>query len=181
MARGKLGEISEKVQEALVDMLQERSLQKITVTSLCRAAHIHRSTFYTHYENIDQVLAEIEDEYMRHITFLDCHASEAEMMEQVLQFVYYAQSHAAMLLALSKAHCLTVPFLDQSRKTAHVVNRNKEHPMAEMRENLLSVYTVTGTMALIEEWLFYSPWYSSEEIARMIVRLSRGAAAVLDG
>jgi len=42
----------------------------MTVKSLCQDVPIARTTFYTYYDNIDDVLAEIEDEFVNQIKLL---------------------------------------------------------------------------------------------------------------
>ena len=172
--------VQEKMQAALVAMLQERALPEISVTALCRAAQVHRSTFYTYYENLEQILDELESEYMSHIAFLDCHAGETEMIGRVQSFVNYAQSHVPLLRALTKSHRLTDAFFQQSLAFTHQVNKKKGRPDANAREQLLAVYTTAGTMALVKEWLFHCPHYSPEEVTRLIIRLSHSAAVALD-
>ena len=47
-----------KMDDALVELLQEKSLEFITVKEICQRAGVNRSTFYLHYETIGDLLAE---------------------------------------------------------------------------------------------------------------------------
>ena len=47
-----------KMDDALVSLLQKKSLEFITVKEICRRAGVNRSTFYLHYETIDDLLSE---------------------------------------------------------------------------------------------------------------------------
>lgn len=49
---------------ALVDLLETKPLEKITITELCQKANINRGTFYLHYQEICDVF----EEYFREIT-----------------------------------------------------------------------------------------------------------------
>lgn len=44
------------INEALADLLQEKPLEKITVTDVVNRANINRGTFYAHYANIPDVV-----------------------------------------------------------------------------------------------------------------------------
>lgn len=44
------------IKEALADLLQEKNLDKITVTDVVNRAQINRGTFYAHYEDIPDVI-----------------------------------------------------------------------------------------------------------------------------
>lgn len=50
------------IQSSLMDLLTYKSLSKITITELAQKAGIERKTFYLHYDSIDDVLLEIEDQ-----------------------------------------------------------------------------------------------------------------------
>ena len=47
------------LKESMLRLLQERPLEKISITELCRNAGINRATFYRHYEIPRDVLNEI--------------------------------------------------------------------------------------------------------------------------
>ena len=42
-------------------MLEEKSLEKITVTQVCSKADVNRSTFYAYYQDVGELLSELED------------------------------------------------------------------------------------------------------------------------
>ena len=50
------------VKDALLELLEEQSFEKITVAALCRQAEITRATFYLHFQSLDEVLDELLDE-----------------------------------------------------------------------------------------------------------------------
>ena len=47
-----------KMDEALIALLEVKDFEYITIREICEAAHVHRSTFYLHYENTADLLAE---------------------------------------------------------------------------------------------------------------------------
>lgn len=50
------------IKEALADLLQEKPLDKITVTDVVSRAQINRGTFYAHYADIPDVIHHLIDE-----------------------------------------------------------------------------------------------------------------------
>ena len=50
-----------KLKSALVELLQEKKLDTITILELTEKASINRKTFYLHYKNIPSVLNDIEE------------------------------------------------------------------------------------------------------------------------
>lgn len=61
------------IQEALADLLQEKPLDRITVTDLVKRADINRGTFYAHYTSIPDVI----DHLIRQ-TFSELHGTTAD-------------------------------------------------------------------------------------------------------
>ncbi len=47
-----------RMDEALISLLEKKDFEYITVTEICEAAGVNRSTFYLHYENTSDLLAE---------------------------------------------------------------------------------------------------------------------------
>ena len=47
---------------ALIELMQEKPFQQITIKELCEQADLNRTTFYLHYADQSAVLREIEDE-----------------------------------------------------------------------------------------------------------------------
>lgn len=47
--------------ESLITLLRERPIYQISIKQLCQVAHVARSTYYVYYENVDELLEEIEN------------------------------------------------------------------------------------------------------------------------
>lgn len=50
------------IKDALLELLEDKTFDKITVSSVCKKAEITRATFYLHYDNLSAVLDELLDE-----------------------------------------------------------------------------------------------------------------------
>ena len=50
------------IKDAMLELLEIDSFDKITVASVCRQAQIGRSTFYNHYDDLMQVIDDLEDD-----------------------------------------------------------------------------------------------------------------------
>ena len=47
-----------RMDEALITLLEKKDFEYITITEICKVAAVNRSTFYLHYENTSDLLAE---------------------------------------------------------------------------------------------------------------------------
>lgn len=50
------------LQEALLQLLKEKALDKITISELCKRANVNRGTFYLHYQDIPELFGEYFEE-----------------------------------------------------------------------------------------------------------------------
>ncbi|MBR2950520.1 MAG: TetR family transcriptional regulator, partial [Lachnospiraceae bacterium] len=50
------------IREALLELLQEKKFEKITVTDIVKRADINRSTFYAHYPDVMGLLEELMED-----------------------------------------------------------------------------------------------------------------------
>lgn len=54
----------EKLKNALISLCEEKAFYDITILEICQRAGVYRSTFYRYYDTKDEVLREIEREYI---------------------------------------------------------------------------------------------------------------------
>lgn len=52
----------ERLKEALLRLLARRDILDVTVSRLCQEAGVNRSTFYSHYDSIGDLMEELEQE-----------------------------------------------------------------------------------------------------------------------
>ena len=52
------------IRKSLTELLREKPIQSISIKELCEVAGINRGTFYSHYEDIYQLLRKIEEEML---------------------------------------------------------------------------------------------------------------------
>ena len=59
------------LRRALVELMEERGLEAITVNDLCARANLTRGTFYNHYQDKDALLDAFEDEVLADLAQLE--------------------------------------------------------------------------------------------------------------
>jgi len=57
-------DIDSSVKRALLDLCREKGVLNVSVSDLTKRAYINRGTFYLHYENLDTLIREIEDDLL---------------------------------------------------------------------------------------------------------------------
>ena len=57
------------IQQAFLDLRRQKPLEKITVKELCQRADIHKSTFYSHYEDLYALSDALETQVVEQVIF----------------------------------------------------------------------------------------------------------------
>lgn len=52
------------ISDALLELLDEKPLDKITVTDITKRADVSRGTFYLHFESVADVISRLQDDYL---------------------------------------------------------------------------------------------------------------------
>ncbi len=56
------------IKNAFIQLRSQKALEKITIKELCEKARIHKSTFYSHYQDIYELSDSMETEVVKNIT-----------------------------------------------------------------------------------------------------------------
>jgi AcrR family transcriptional regulator len=166
------------LRESLVALLQQRPIDKISVKSLCEAADINRSTFYSHYRDqydlLQQIQAEVLEDLTEYLVAYNFRGSEADLRRIMKRIFEYIAANAALcqvLLADNGDASL-------QRAVMKIVKLQSEKELldagladAEVFEYLL-LYWVNGSMGMVHWWLQSAMKKSASEMADMVVTLT---------
>lgn len=169
------------LKESFMKRLQEKPLQKITITEVCETADINRSTFYTHYKDLYDLLYQIEDDVIEDLSqtlsaYNYTENEEAvEMTEKLLE--YLAENHESCQILFSEHGDPTfqkkVMMLVHNLLLDSLIN-SKNAPYTEY----LSLYIVNGVIHVVQSWLKNGVKESPKEMAQFITMLSsKGVSA----
>lgn len=163
------------LQQALLKLLEKKHIDKVTIKELCEVAKVNRGTFYLHYATPNDLLMEIEQQFIE------------ENMNYFSPYFHegYETSHLAGLFASilkNKSLCSVIMgkngnprFLERIREMIrkHVVDGwHREFPRYD-RKHLDYVYDFlfTGSMRLILDWIQDDDGLSTQDLAKRLDRL----------
>ena len=163
------------MKDALLELLECDELVSISVTALCEAADVHRSTFYNYYSDPADVLREIEQD------FLDCIPVPPETIDQVDQDQLLAANEAffdyvkendrsfRILFDESKGSCLAARLVKTLCAGYIPVSSDAD----DLTAGFMRLFVANGTVGMMREWVNEGYPVSSREIAEMMYFLSR--------
>ena len=169
------------VREALIGLLETKSIERISIRELCAQAGINRSTFYAHYGSQADVLADIASHYLADISRVIAAADirdQSDVIQRVTTVLEYMQSHiqlSRMLLGnyADKSFAVRLISLPQIQEMLSGALAGTE----EVEKQDCIVFTVNGSYRLIEEWINAEDRVLPQIEARNILTLARRVCA----
>ena len=157
------------IRQALFDLLQEKPINKITVTDVCKLADINRSTFYSHYEDVYALLASIQNELFENVVLT---LTTENWFEEVLQLVDQNKDLCQALIG---------PHGDSSfiRQLIYLGYDNsmkfwkKMYPNAspETRDYAYA-FVSSGVIGILENWVCRGYKLSIDEVGKILMGLT---------
>lgn len=161
--------------QALLDIMEEKPIAKITVKELMERAGLNRGTFYLHYTQPSDVLEEIEDEFMEGQAALFTstwqEGSYQEVMASLFSWIVENQKLAKILMGKNGDPSLEYRLQAYAKET--IIRewlKEKPHYNREKLEYLYE-FLATGSMHMILLWLENGKNLSPEVFARRMERL----------
>lgn len=169
--------------EALICLLNEKDYEYITVKEICKKAGVNRSTFYLHYESIDDLLEETL-EYINK-KFLDYFEDTSDFITNInvsskenlylindkylVPYLNYIKENKNIFLASLKRRKTMKSVERYESLEKYVLNPilDRYDVPTKVREYVLSFY-INGIVALIGTWIKNNCDMSVEEVINII-------------
>lgn len=170
--------------EALIVLLEKKEYQCITVKDICDKAGVNRSTFYLHYQNIDDLLTETLESYQKALS-LEYKEEQFKFTESKESFYLFTPDYVKPYLEfLKKNQKLYVLAIDNPKlfkcdiqfRTLYaklfspIMSRFQ---IPEKEKKYVIAFFITGIHAMINEWLKGGCEESVDFMADMIYKYVR--------
>lgn len=158
-----------RMDEALLELLEQKDFAYITVKEICEKAGVNRSTFYLHYETVGELLSESVAymngqfrAYFNHnpgafITKLrTCPMEELCLVtpEYLTPYLRYIQEHKRLFQAAVEHPAVLRADDTYERLFRHVFTPILErYQIPEQDRQYLMAFYIQGLIAVITEWL----------------------------
>ena len=166
------------IQEAFLELLKEKEINKITVTDVVNKADINRSTFYAHYSDIRAITEEMENEViekmlelLKKFELVNFFHNPTPLLLEVSRFLESNQGLYKILLKINDAET----FLKKLKKLfANYMLSDTDIPEYLKNSKMVSLrisYFAGGIINLYQDWFAGSLDCSLNDIALEVSKL----------
>ena len=159
-----------RMQHALIELLEKKDINDISITDICEKAGVNRSTFYAHYENLYDLLKETQESAITE--FFDSLNSDIGHIGPS----DFSNMTADELIFISPQYLVPyLKFIKKNRRLYEVYNNSNVFAVGEMDKQLIenifvpiyakngvtdrrvveymSRYFISGVSAITMEWV----------------------------
>lgn len=176
------------IAQSLLSLLQEKPLERISITELCERADINRSSFYKHYLDIYDLMEKLEDEQYQKIydaTLKDIHISSdmgstpSRLRKQALLTIKENPSFFQIFLTdrnnrfLKRLLQSTYSFMNN--EYIPLSDREAINPtgLSDFEKESVILYILHGSISVVRCWLENGCKESVDEIDHILSMIGR--------
>lgn len=167
------------IKRTMIELMQEKEVQNITVTDICNRADLNRGTFYTYHQDVFSLVSEIENEILDDVTQIlddaaqsglgNSKAKERNMMvRQILEC--FSRHRDVIKVVFGDTGYIT---FQQKLKSIFITKFSQiigiSNTVFEDHDGYLAVYITSGMIGIIQEWIKTGFQKSPEEIANIMM------------
>lgn len=163
------------LKNALIELMQEKHIGKITIKEICERADINRGTFYTHYTDQFDLQNQIfEDLLSRISTLMDQMPPISAIPESltVLTCIFRFTYENRQLVKIVLGDNSTIRLQEE---VLHFLLKKKilnSFPVRAELQSYLYRYIAYGCVGIVREWLESDDEESPETIAELVLQLT---------
>ena len=162
------------LEEALLDLMKNKPVEKITPTELCRKATVNRNTFYSHYSSVSELYESIENSL---INSVDESLNESGTTIEAITVICRMLKSNKMISDIIFSKHFSSKIMKRVFVMTDKFNMNKMNSenskLSDNYKQMVSAYTIMGSAAALECWVKNGMRESPEEVAEFIYLVSK--------
>ena len=174
----KIKETQKLLEDALGSLLEEKSFEEIRVMDICSKANIHRSTFYTYYNDKYELLKSKLDKYeAKFLEFLRKYKIEGKLVDshvdimiEILKYFYFNKKYLKVIFQNNREGSI-IKIL-QKYLEAYIIEGVKD--MKQIQSGRPYMVEIMGSfysgafISVIGEWILKDCYITPEELSQYI-------------
>lgn len=160
---------------AFTELAFERGYANIGVTDVAKRADVGRSTLYSHFSGMDDLLAHSLDAHLRTIARCTVKEDIEPSFVQVIGHFWQQRSVARTILSGDAGVAIKRRLVDHLEEAMHEL-RTKRRSQSGLPLSLVAEQLAAGQLAVLSQWLSGRAAGSPDAIARLLHKTTYAAA-----
>lgn len=153
---------------ALTTLMLEKDLNEITVSQLTALADLNRSTFYAHYQDIYDMVEQIETEiFQQFVELVQSRAPSAQLLTDIFSFLAENADLCAVFLGRHGNYQFVEKFKDVVKQHCLSYWNDRQTPLNAVQMDYFYAYVTSGCIGLIQKWLETGMQEAPQQLATM--------------
>ena len=173
--------------EALLLLLQHKEINEISIRELTETAHIHRNTFYIHYTDIYDILAEVEENMCRKVKEMTDGMEPTQLkenlevvLESVFEYLYQEREKCGLIMRY-RGSVSSGKGLVESIFVKYLNAFPNTFNEASVEFQVQFYYCTTGAMGIVRYWMEHDFKESPKRMAALTAKLlTKGIQGALE-
>lgn len=159
-------ESQEKIEKIFVELIQEKEINEISVTDICKRTHLNRSTFYANYLDIYDLADKIREKLEMEVTNLYKDENEKGYnSNNFLKLFQNMKENQIFYRTYFKLNMDKVTKISQFKYDYHLAKKIYGDENIEYHIE----FFMAGFNAVIKRWLFHGCLETPEEMNEIII------------
>lgn len=160
---------SEKIETTFLTLILNNNYEDITINQICQHANINRSTFYAHYDDINDLIIKIEGKFGKSMASI-FNYGERQTNEAIIEMFNFVKENKYFYKAF-----LNIPYITLAEKNTKLAClKNIGEKLNIDKSNTIGIYYRAsffgaGIKEMCRLWLERDCKESPEEMAQLLV------------
>lgn len=160
---------------ALIELMQEKSFSRITIRDICTKAELNRTTFYRHYNDQGDLIAEIEDELIQKtVEYMKNVSREEGTIAQIEIFLDFVKENSRVFKVLFSGYDSSGRMRTYMENVTASIRPNLPDYGTKQEEKYILNFIMNGTFNVIETWIDSSFDLPAARVAQLIYTMCDG-------
>ncbi|MFD1431103.1 TetR/AcrR family transcriptional regulator [Lacticaseibacillus yichunensis] len=168
-----------KLQEALLSLLADKPLEKITVSALCAQADVNRGTFYAHYSDPAALFKAMETELAARIAPMlgPAQGDLREWLPPILELLRQQRAATVLIIRNLEESPVLQLILDPIREQTMATYRARFNESDPQKLTYYFQFFLNGSVRVITSWLKNGAVESPAAIADILANITQQVLA----
>ena len=143
-----------RMREALISLMQEKLFPEITARDITDRADLNRATFYLHYNNVFDLLEELEEETVSEFArILENSTWESVLIGKICDYIAENQDLCRCLFLNPHSDCFTEKLTEIMKRKGQEIRKERGLERDSRQTDYIRHFISCGAMGMVKRWL----------------------------